>query len=502
MQPAIHVPLSGLHANDAAYHHVADCYKSIEYNFDVAKSTLDSLYTFYNDNFVFRDAALTPNLALPFTSAPVDVLDGLQKIGGKKYNSDLDFQADMQLLAYSLNDAQFNYNTLCYGSIGFKQPISLYAPVVNGRQSIRVFKDATDNYFTDCEVLEIDGKGTTSFLQPWADKKTGYSKGAGVRLNNVLVYQTYDKESQTWTMNSGVFTERNTLPETALLLVRAKRVARDPISRPYPKSIGNRNQSFPVENEFKVFPRREVLRREFEEKQQAAIRKRAERGEAYPVQDFLGATFVAGNRTAVYQLKSKPHVGILVVPTMEFVFAERVNEASIIQGYLTELAQRNFSPRTLPCFTSAALADADLKNVNYSSYFDLENLTDGVTKKPYKTHLFLGGANLTRNGRVAEYTKNLYLDYSLDGVDQTVRYPWSGDVNKITLLMGGQCASTCGMFSDHLVSRHGVKAVAIGGYSKKDLSMFSYPGASDYGLDYLVDDFKNLAVSPTLQRLP
>ncbi|KAF8989937.1 hypothetical protein BGZ52_000436, partial [Haplosporangium bisporale] len=64
--------LSRLAVGNATYADVSNCYNSIEYNPALAKSTLTNLRTLFTDFYVFRDTALTPNLALPFTSAPVD----------------------------------------------------------------------------------------------------------------------------------------------------------------------------------------------------------------------------------------------------------------------------------------------------------------------------------------------------------------------------------------------------------------------------------------------
>ncbi|KAG0073874.1 hypothetical protein BGZ93_004669, partial [Podila epicladia] len=58
-----------------------------------------------------------------------------------------------------------------------------------------------------------------------------------------------------------------------------------------------------------------------------------------PNLDLDDATFVAhGNQTAVYQLKSKPHIGVLVVPTMSVPVS---HEVRAIQHMLTLLAERN-----------------------------------------------------------------------------------------------------------------------------------------------------------------
>ena len=91
------------------YQQVANCYRSIDFNPTQAKATIDAMTTFYNDAFVFRDLALTPNLKSPFTTAPVDAMEGLKKIGQKRYRSDFDFHRDLSLFAMSFNDAHVTY---------------------------------------------------------------------------------------------------------------------------------------------------------------------------------------------------------------------------------------------------------------------------------------------------------------------------------------------------------------------------------------------------------
>jgi len=88
---------------------VAACYKSIPFDPNQAGVTLDSLYTLYDQFFIFRDSAMTPNLPLPFTQPPVDVLAGINQLRTKKYTTDYDFHADLALLARSLNDAHVTY---------------------------------------------------------------------------------------------------------------------------------------------------------------------------------------------------------------------------------------------------------------------------------------------------------------------------------------------------------------------------------------------------------
>lgn len=91
------------------YQQVANCYRSVDFNAKLAKETIDTLATFYNDAFVFRDVATTPNLKSPFTTSPVDAIEDLKKIGQKQYRNDFDFHHDLSLLAMSFNDAHTTY---------------------------------------------------------------------------------------------------------------------------------------------------------------------------------------------------------------------------------------------------------------------------------------------------------------------------------------------------------------------------------------------------------
>ncbi|KAF9172585.1 hypothetical protein BGX21_009336 [Mortierella sp. AD011] len=567
--------LGSLKTNETTVQHVADCYNSIEFNSTEAKATLDSLHILYNDFFVFRDSALTPDLALPFVSEPVDVLSGLEAIREKSYAQDYEFHSDLALLIKSLNDAHCTYNPDCYNSFIFKQPLALYAPVMDGRQSIRVFTDATGQDYTDCEVLEINGLDARSYIQAWADRHSGFSKDAGVRFNNALVSHMYNAETQTWSLNMGAITETSTLPSSSHVDYRLRCEPNGPgrgqsfhfnapwsiVNAPAPGTftdkasflqqiclttpasaltpqvavnLGPRNQVPVTESESLTLYRRKVHMQEFNEKRRL-LEKRADGGELVSeLKDLPDATFVDGAVTAVYQLKSKPNVGVLVVPTM---LVNTSTEVPAIQARLALLAERNVTniiidtssngggDVSFACLLSTiffpsldkkansqlarfkvtpaatALASANLANTSTSSYFDPRLLTNKVTGLTFTTNPFLEPVVIKINDHEAEYTDEFYINFDPTMVDQNVTHPWTGDASKITLLTDGQCGSACGMTTDLFV-KHGVKVVGVGGHSKSELSMFSFAGASVIGLDAIVDTFERLSVPSTLARLP
>ncbi|KAF9354815.1 hypothetical protein BGX26_007343 [Mortierella sp. AD094] len=565
--------LAGLSQN-LTVQHVSNCYKSIEYNSVDSKATLASLYTLYNDFWIFRDSALTPNQALPFTNPPVDIIAGLVKINQTAYTTDFDFHSDLTYLIHSLNDAHCTYMPNCYNSYIFRQPIALYAPVENGVQSIRVFADFSRQELQECEVISIEGTDATAYIQAWADQNTGFSKDAGVRFNNALVSSIYLPLTQTWDNSFGSFALRTTLPESSSVTYNLQCGANGPgkgqafsyqapwtvipsaklaaftdkasyVSNvcvappPQPGSgqtasglqVNPRDRVPLIESEALTLYKREIHLKNYAEKQNQ-LRKRGQ--PASSLKDLPDAYFVDGNVTAVYQLKSKPSVGILLLPTME---VDIDTEVPAIQNRLALLAQRgvtniiidtygngggyvDFASYIVDIFfptqdkktsthlsrfkvtpASTALAAANLVNKTVSTYFDPTSLGDKTTALPITYNPFLTPIEMTINGRTAAYTEEYYLDYNISALDQSLVYPWSGNASKITILTDGQCGSACGMMGDLLV-RYGVKAVAVGGYSKKDLSMFSFPGAAVIKLDAIVETFDTLDVPATLALLP
>ncbi|KAF9366778.1 hypothetical protein BGX34_007552 [Mortierella sp. NVP85] len=557
---------------------VAACYKSIPFDPNQAGVTLDSLYTLYDEFFIFRDSAMTPNLPLPFTQPPVDVLAGINQLRTKKYTTDYDFHADLALLAKSLNDAHVTYLPTCYNSFTFQQQFFLYAPVLNGQQSIRIFQDLTGGNREDCVVTQINGEDATTYLQKWADKNTGFSKDAGVRLNNVLASQQYFPATKTWGPVGGAFAETAVLPEAESLTynvqcpgkaaetVQVKWVVAGvpttpftdrasylrtrcltppkqqapthtpgtgPAPAPGPgnliKDFGPRHQKPVIENELLIKFRDEQNLRQYAEKE-FMLKKR---GVDVPVHDMDDATLIDGDVTAVYQLKSNVRVGILVVPTMDVTTS---TEIPAVQRRLAMLASAGVTHIIIDTFgngggdvafssllasvffppaekltnahlarfrdspAATALAAADLLN-RASTYFDPETLGNATTGLPIRTNFFTSPVSFTRNGREAQYTEEFFMDYSTR-VLGNINYPGKNDPTKIVILTDGQCGSACGMTSELFVNKHGVKAVAVGGYHGKDLSMFSFAGASVLGHDAIVDTFEELGVPSVMERLP
>lgn len=101
--------LSELREPYITYGHVKRCYEHIPYNATEANTVVSTMSSLARDFYIFLDSAMTENLQKPFTSPPVDILAGFDRISRTDYKNDLRFQTDVDLLMNSLNDAHANY---------------------------------------------------------------------------------------------------------------------------------------------------------------------------------------------------------------------------------------------------------------------------------------------------------------------------------------------------------------------------------------------------------
>ncbi|KAF9913095.1 hypothetical protein EC991_003554 [Linnemannia zychae] len=198
------------------YNSVRDCYRAQTYKADIAAKTVTSVENLIGNIYVFLDQAKQTSKA-PFKTPKVDLMAGLKKIKDTKWKSDYDFNMALTYLTFSANDGHLAYRNDCYSVATFTQPISLYAPVNKGVQTVRVFyADSTQKNvpknLVDCEVTTIDGKPALQAIQEFTDRTSAISKDPGVRLNDALASTAWYKE---WQVSPGGFSRRWEVPEKA-----------------------------------------------------------------------------------------------------------------------------------------------------------------------------------------------------------------------------------------------------------------------------------------------
>ncbi|KAF9425605.1 hypothetical protein BGZ76_003167 [Entomortierella beljakovae] len=196
------------------FNDVRNCYRAQSFKPDVANKVLTSVENLIGNFYAFLDQAKASSPA-PFKTPKVDLMAGLKKIRATKYKNDYDFNMALTYLTFSANDGHLAYRSQCYHVADFSQPISLYAPVINGVQSVRVFyaddtkKGVPKTGLVDCAVTEIDGVPALKAIQTYADRTSAISKDPGVRLNDALASTSWYNE---WLISPGGFSKRWEVP--------------------------------------------------------------------------------------------------------------------------------------------------------------------------------------------------------------------------------------------------------------------------------------------------
>ncbi|KAF8928809.1 hypothetical protein BGZ47_001419 [Haplosporangium gracile] len=354
--------------SEITYHDVANCYRAIPFNNAYAAATFSTVYTLFNEFYIFKDTAMTPNLPAPFSSPPKDIIKKLETIGRTKYTSDYKFHDDIRRAIDSLYDAHASYSVDCYTQYYFLQNLALYAPVIDNDQTVRVFTDAAaspQRQYEGCLVRTINGVDALTYLKTWADDELNISHDAGVRLNAALSFQRFNLKTRTFQNADSPFSVRFSLPPTESIryeiqcgtarpvaleepwrvLSFAKGTFHDVnsfvenICAPQPEPAGSADAEDALRNDIKghlLHMREEPAhyKRYLAYKERAAATAAAEAetkankdappaphptpAPGPPAQEFAGADLLdAGNGTAFYHLKAQPDVGVLVYHTFD-----------------------------------------------------------------------------------------------------------------------------------------------------------------------------------------
>ncbi|KAG0005187.1 hypothetical protein BGZ65_011752 [Modicella reniformis] len=494
------------------YDEVAACYQYIPYDANVAVSTLKTVHTLFDEFYVFRDSALTPNLAHPFTSGPVDIVDELNKIGQTDYQNDYQFHSALVKVIDSLNDAHAAYAVDCYAAYHFAQALTLYAPVIEGQQSIRVFIDLEKRGYDDCEVLTIDGQEAFPYIRAFAET-IGFSKDSGVRLNQALASYIYDQERGEFVLSSGRFSERVTLPgkgsltyelqcansptpvtvEDGWLVIKQTQSSFTDYESYLsnvchaPNSADSQNHALfnPVKQPLITMPKKSVLLELLDDESTPE-----ESPYGFPDAPYIGS----GNATVYYQLKNfQGNGGGSVAFASLLVQAFFPNKDPLEKSLPSDLRVS----KSIQDLSTAVFNTGNGGRYNAAYYVDVQ------TGSPYSSNsLFYDVVTLTRNGRQAVYSKTTTLYPRISPkYSQLATYPWTANADHITILTDGRCGSACAL-STHYFTLHDVPAYAIGGYQGQDLSMFSFPGGAVSSLNDLNSIYSDANVASPMENLP
>ncbi|OAQ35814.1 hypothetical protein K457DRAFT_1891199 [Linnemannia elongata AG-77] len=522
--------LGGLNATAVTYKHVVDCYNAIPFDNNQASTTLSSMLTLFKDFYVFTDSALSPTATRPFSDDPVDIIAKMENIGRTRYTSDYQFHTDIRNAVTSLRDAHTAYDIGCYQAYVFAQKLSLYAPVVDGKQA----NDGQRKY-DDCTVNTIDGQDALTYLKNYARDITGRSHDPNARLNFLLATQDFDMAKGIFIDKPGDFALRVTVPEAPYV--------------DYQLQCPHLTQPVNLREEWEIFPQTEVA---FEDvnsyvtnvcltptettpatspkndvkdqilfKPIPQIIKRAERdpetvtpGHQYPGAEQL----LAGNATIFYHLKDRPDTGVVVCHTFHIEEEER---DVMIEG-LKAFNRRNITNIIIDLQGNTggyALYAAFLADILFPSTHHLPgDLPSDIRVSKSVQEISAQGYNNSRSGYFDASTyvnmsngTSVYRNNDLFDKPVTITphyftaatsFPWSDKVNNIRVLTDGLCGSACAVSVYYFAHRYNVSTYSIGGTHGEDLSMFSFGGASVVKLSDIQSWYKTSNMTCPMAELP
>ncbi|KAH7058000.1 hypothetical protein BKA57DRAFT_448355 [Linnemannia elongata] len=547
--------------SEVTYNQIEACYKSVPFNSQVAATTLDSIITIFKDFYTFRDSALASSLASPFSAGPVDIVRELETIGRTRYTSDHQFHHDLSLAIISLKDAHASYAAQCYNNYIFAQPLTLYAPVVNGRQVIQIYSDYNNRNYDGCTVQTIDGEDALTHINTWANTNMGFSKDAGVQLNQALANLKFNPTNGTFETLNGDFSLRDMLPEKAYIdygLVCPNSTTVVPIRDawsifPVTQIEFNSVQTF-VQNVCEAPPTASSgspqKRQLFQPKMHPLIpqvKKNPFKQANIIVDDASGlpppepirsaAVFgTPGQAAVVYRLDQRPDVGVVHVWTHDI--DDEAAELSNLVNNLVALSQngtRNiiidfqgnfgglvsfastlvqlFFPnkgsldKTLPSSLRVTESIQQLSSALWNSssgLYDATSFYDYADQHIYTNNdLFMNMTTSIRNGRSANYTETTTLYPTvLPAIQELASLPWTNNAANIRLLTDGRCGSSCSMSTFFLTQLNKVISYAVGGTSGAPLSSSSFPGGAVTSLNKVHDLYVAANVPSPFKPLP
>ncbi|KAG0378258.1 hypothetical protein BGX24_004399, partial [Mortierella sp. AD032] len=490
-------------AADVTYEDVSACYRSIPFNRANASTTVRTVLDLFNEFYIFRDAALIPDLPAPFSSPPTDIIKRLQTIRRTTYNSDFKFHDDIRLAVNALNDGHAYYSAKCYSNYVFAQPLMLYAPVIDGIQEVRIFHDDEQRGHEKCVVSTIESVDALTYLKTFSDIELGSSHDAGVRLNDALSYQTFDIDTKRFGDLPGSFTLRSNLPATATIKYELQCGDPEPISLS-DNCIPNTRDDFIMGRFHHKREEPPHIKAYVEHKKRAAaLAAPGDEPPNPPQQQFPGADLISSaNGTAFYQLKAQPDVGVLVFHTFD---AKPETEVPHIIASLKELHERNVS-KILIDFQGNGGGYVRLAAEAVQTFFpSAEYLATTMASDLRVTRSIqaLAAASFNKAGTLIDGSSYINFDNGTETyIDNRLFAQPTNNANNIRILTDGRYGSSCAIASYHLTSVHDVEAYAIGGDNGQELSMYSFAGGTVSKYKSIQQMYKDADVTSPLATLP
>ncbi|KAF9091942.1 hypothetical protein BGX23_004776 [Mortierella sp. AD031] len=502
--------------------HVKRCYEGVPYNATEANNVVSTMFTLFRDFYIFLDSATTRNLPKPFTSPPpfelyAPVVDKVQSIRILTDSSG-NFLEDCQVLTIDGVNALDAIQAWVDINYGFSKDAGVR---LNKALTSHTFNSETKKWTVNAGqfnsrvtlperaevVYEIQCPVSQAFPQV-----RNHTMKAPWEVYRLVSWNDFD--------NTETFLTQNCYRDTDPRLQKNRVVIESAATR---KAEQLRNKA--SRRQESLYQAAIETPRHLTKEPRFAIEKRQLHD--VPIARLLSN----GSSTSFYQLIKRPSIGVVVIPThavslktegpvLEDGFSQ-LYEAGVRNiildltsnggGYVNfayDLVDWMFPQENVTSvyvsdlrtsMSVKAIAQTDLGNEEYDSYFNPSSYSDPITEQEHESNFFLKDQLIRRANRQLDYSPKVRMNHNLGEFEMGM--PWQHDTERIVVLTDGACGSACGMSLNRLKNRHGVKSYAVGGRHGEDLSLFSFAGASVYSLDEILEDYEMLGVDPPMQQL-
>ncbi|KAF9543714.1 hypothetical protein EC957_000493 [Mortierella hygrophila] len=430
--------------NAVTYKDVADCYEAIPYNHANAAKTLSTIYTIFNEFYIFRDAALTPDLPAPFSSPPTDIVERLKTILTTEYTRDFQFHDYIRSQKYP-----------------------------------------------DCRVLTIEGVDALTYIKAWADEEVNFSRDAGVRLNHALSTQSYDPKTNTFVESPSPFSVRTNLPDMESLQYEIQCGQTEPIFLDEEWAIYVANtapfkdvNSF-IHNVCVTEPRAGELTEPARHQTQFTFQAPSTEDAALTSfsdgpasgklpQQFPGAELITtGKESAFYHLSSQPDVGVIVISSF------RADPRLELPNYINALKSFHTRGVTKLVIDLQGNPGGFIKlaaNTIQTFFPSNESISTSLASDLRVTPVIQQVAEASFRKTHSLYDASCFIDFDNKNQPYANNSLFLSLASNIRILTDGRCGSACAIVAHFLSNVHKVDAYAVGGTKAYQLSMFSFPG--------------------------
>lgn len=206
------------------YNNVISCYKTFSYNKTESNKIIENLKKMWKLS-VFSDDSLDPPNKEKLNLRSYDIIKQLDILKQKKFENDFSFQQELTKTFIPISDGHTLYQSNCYNSISFIQPLDIISYVENNSQRL-YFSNILDNEmssyvkkiynldlkkYSSLEILKINNISAIKYILEFSNDTVYHGKDLSSKFSYAISQHSYDYDTDSVEVLSGEFNKRQFL---------------------------------------------------------------------------------------------------------------------------------------------------------------------------------------------------------------------------------------------------------------------------------------------------